>query len=107
MTTQKGARKTQELRPAEESDPFEQPRRTGLEILLERIARFVGYVSLILLLVVGVSKIAADMLNRPILIDPLILPKIMEDQGYTGSEAANRAKDEIHRIEQVIKTVAF
>jgi tetratricopeptide (TPR) repeat protein len=102
----KGARETTELRQADESDPPGQPPRPGLLGLLERTTRFIGYVTVILLVVVVVSKVAVDMWKRPILIDPVILPKAMEDQGYTGLGAANRMADEIGRIEDATRTFA-
>ena len=111
----KSARKTTELRQAPEapkvievqlSDPSERPTKSGLESLLARTTRFIGNAAVILLLAVVVSKIVTDMWNRPLLIDPLIVPKAMEDQGYTGLVAANRMADEIVRIEQATKTFA-
>jgi hypothetical protein len=60
----------------------------------------------ILFLIVVVSKIVADWWNQPILIDPLIVPKTMEEQGYTGAAAANRLRDETLQIEQTAQTIA-
>jgi len=96
----KSARKTTELRPMGEAEPSEQPTKSKFERLLERTTGFLGNTAVILLLAVVVSNIAADWWNQPILIDPLIVPKTMEDDGYTGSVAANRVADEMIRIEQ-------
>jgi tetratricopeptide (TPR) repeat protein len=110
MASQQNARKTTGLRQADESDSSDQPTRSSLERLLERTTRFIGYTAVIslaalviLLLVMVVSKIAADMRNQPILIDPLGVPKAMEDQGYTGLVAADRVAHEIRRIGQATK----
>jgi len=102
----KGARETTELRQADESDPSEQPPTPGLLGLLERTTKFIGYTTVILLVAVVVYHVLADMWNRPILIDPVIVPKGMEDRGYTGLGAAKRVAEEIHRIEQATKTFA-
>lgn len=102
----KRARATTELRQADESDPSEQHPGTGLLGLLDKTTLFIGYTLVIFLVGVVVSKVAVDMWRRPILIDPVILPKAMEDGGYTGLGAANRMADEIGRIEEATRTIA-
>jgi hypothetical protein len=60
----------------------------------------------IFLIVVLASSIAGDMRTRLILIHPVIVPKAMEDEGYTGMVAANRIAGEIDRIEKSTETLA-
>src|SRR5450432_2196284 len=74
----KSGRKTTELiqtpegRPVielQQSDQSERSTKSVLESLLDRTTRFIGNAAVILLLVLVVSKVAADMRKRPILID--------------------------------------
>src|SRR5215469_11373226 len=96
-------RKTRELTEAPKAPIMEvqlSDHRPNLLSFSEKATRFMAYAFMILLLVVVFSNIASDWLHQPIMIDPLIVPKTMEDQGYTGSVAANRLADEMIRIEQ-------
>jgi tetratricopeptide (TPR) repeat protein len=100
------ARNTTELGQAAKQVPSEQPIRFDLLNVLESTTKFIGHLLVIFLIVALASSIAADVRNKRILIDPVIVPKAMEDQGYTGLVAANRIADEIDRIEQSTKTRA-
>jgi tetratricopeptide (TPR) repeat protein len=99
MATQKSARGTTELRITEESGASKWPVRSGLLGLLRWMTESVARVTGVLLLLVIAVKIAGDMWDRPVVIDPLIVPRFMEDRGYTGLVAADRVEDEIARIE--------
>ena len=103
MPTRRSARKTTDLTPASESDTADRPVRLRLLDRLENTTKCIGYIMVILLVVMVGRRMIIDMWNWPILLDPLIVPKAMEDQGYTGLVAANRVADEIDRIEHTIR----
>jgi hypothetical protein len=98
------SRKTTGLGQAAKQVSSEQPMTFGLLDLLESTTKFIGHFIVISLTVVFVSSTGADMWSRRILIDPVIVPKAMEDQGYSGVAAANRIADEIDRMERSTQT---
>jgi tetratricopeptide (TPR) repeat protein len=100
------ASKTTELGRGARRVPSEQPTGSSFLDFLETTTKIIGHLLVILLVVLVTFSIAADVLNRRIIIDPVIVPKAMEDQGYTGVVAANRIASEIDRIERKTETLA-
>jgi len=73
---------------------------------LERITKYITFITVILLFLMVFWGVAVDLWRRPIMLDPLIVPKSMEDQGYTGEAAANRVVAEIALIQKAATTPA-
>jgi tetratricopeptide (TPR) repeat protein len=98
----KGTPETTAVRPADESDPpSEQSTSFGLLGLLQWATRSIAHLVVLALLLIVIFHIGIDTLHRrQIHIDPLIVPKAMEDEGYTSLLAANRVNDEIRRIQK-------
>jgi tetratricopeptide (TPR) repeat protein len=71
---------------------------------VENIAKLIGY-PIAILLVVAVVKNIGDR-KAQISLDPVTVPKIIEDEGYTGLEAANVVAANISQIHQETKTIA-
>jgi hypothetical protein len=55
---------------------------------------------------VVIYRVAFIIWYRPLSLEPLIMPKPLDDQGYTGAVAAQRVVDDIIRIEQATQTIS-